>query len=45
MAGGFDNDTKVVSLGKLYTRLERGEQLQLSSWRTHEPEYVGQMWR
>ena len=32
-------------MGKSYTRLERGEQLQLSSWRIHEPEYVGQMWR
>jgi hypothetical protein len=44
MPGGFDNNTKVVSLGKYYTRLERGEKLQLTSRRTHEPEYVRQMW-
>ena len=45
MARGFDNNTKIVSLGKYYTRLERGEQLSPSSRRIHEPEYGIQMWR
>jgi hypothetical protein len=32
MSGGFDNNTKVVSLRKSYARLERGERLELSSY-------------
>jgi len=44
MAGGFNNNTKVVSLGKSYTSLEGGEHLPLSSGKNIKPEHVGPLW-